>query len=85
MIETPAISTGNGTAKLKKPRKQRENISRYPCSINFGVTAAMAQSLIRMCPVNGPFSQSVYGRLLLHRGLIADDPQYRREMGGENG
>jgi hypothetical protein len=86
MTDPATVSTresGNGVGKVKKARKQRENISRYPASINFGVTVAMAQSLIRMCPHNGPFNQSTYGRLLIHRGLLTDDPQYRREMGGE--
>jgi hypothetical protein len=83
-LSTHATSTG-GT-KQKKPRKQRENISRYPASVNFGITATMAQSLLRMCPSNGPFSQSTYLRLLLHRGLIQDDPAYAaaiQEHGGK--
>jgi hypothetical protein len=71
-----------GTNGSKKPRRQRENISRYPASANFSITTAMAQSLIRMCPAAGPFNQSTYLRLLLHRGLLADDPEYRKQTQG---
>jgi hypothetical protein len=83
MTEQQAISPqiNGGT---KKPRKQRENVGRYPASVTVSVTTAMAESLIRMCPVNGPFSQSVYLRLLLHRGLLADDPAYQHAVGGNH-
>jgi hypothetical protein len=79
MSEQVAVSPQtNGT---KKPRKQRENVGRYPASVTVSITTAMAESLIRMCPANGPFNQSVYLRLLLHRGLLADDPMYQRSVG----
>jgi hypothetical protein len=83
MLEQPQISTHqspDGGAKQKKPRKQRENIQRFPAAVNFSITAAMADSLMRMTPTNGPFSQSVYLRLLLHRGLVQDDPIYSRDI-----
>jgi hypothetical protein len=85
MIEPATISireSGNGTAKIKKPRKRRENVSRFPVSVNFGITASMGLSIGRMCPANGPFNQSTYLRLLVHRGLLQDDPEYREQMGG---
>jgi hypothetical protein len=80
----PSTQTNGKAAEAaeKKPRKQRENVSRYPQAVNFSVTEAMAQSLVRMCPAGGPFNQSTYLRLLLHRGLMQDDPVYQRSIGG---
>jgi hypothetical protein len=66
----------------KKPRQQREAVSNYPYRVNFNVSETMAQSLMRMCPIGGPIGQSGYLRLLLHRGLVQDDPQYRLAFGG---
>jgi hypothetical protein len=65
-----------------KPRRQRENVSNYPYRVNFNVSKAMAESLMRMTPTGGPIGQSAYLRLLLHRGLAQDDPQYARALGG---
>jgi hypothetical protein len=79
--EQPVVNPTNGA---KKPREQRESIRRYPASVTVSITMAMAESLVRMCPVNGPLSQSVYLRLLLHQGLMADDAAYRQAMGGNN-
>jgi hypothetical protein len=70
----------SGEKKPRKPRKQRENFTRYPVSVNFSITASMGASLVRMCPHNGPFNQSSYLRLVLHRALITDDPIYQRAM-----
>ena len=86
-FEMPApttVSTGNGAAKAKKPRKKRVDVSRFPVSANFGITASMGLSIGRMCPANGPFNQSTYLRLLVHRGLLQDDPVYRQQMEGSN-
>jgi len=63
-------------AKAKKPRKQRENVSRYPHTVSLAITVEMARGIMRMCPSSGPFNQSTYLRLLLHRGLLTDDPSY---------
>jgi hypothetical protein len=34
------VSTGNGAAKAKKPRKKRVDVSRFPVSANFGITVS---------------------------------------------
>jgi hypothetical protein len=76
ITETSPVSAANG----KKPRKKRENVTRFGLTISVAIPQTMAESLIRMCPANGPFNQSTYLRLLLHRGLMADDPQYCRTI-----
>jgi hypothetical protein len=81
MPERPSVSATNG---VKKPRKKRESVSRYPLTVSFNITPGMAQSLLRMTAIGGPLTQSQYGRLLLHRGLLQDDPVYRQQMEGSN-
>jgi hypothetical protein len=81
---TEQLATSPTTNGTKKPRKQRENVTKFTGSVTVSVTEAMVQSLIRMCPINGPINQSTYLRLLLHRGLMADDPAYAAAIGGNH-
>jgi hypothetical protein len=69
-------------AQAKKPRAKRASVQRYPANLTVAVTEGMVQALARMTPAGGPFSQSTYTRLLLHRGLLQDDAIYRASFGG---
>jgi hypothetical protein len=73
------VSASNGQ---RKARKARTIVRRYPATVNYGITQAMALSIMRLCPPGGPFSQSQYLRMILHERLAATDPNYMREPDG---
>jgi hypothetical protein len=75
-VSSNPVSAANGA---RKARKARTIVRRYVATVNYGVTAAMAQSIVRMCPDNGPFSQSDYLRMVYHQYALANDPLYMKE------
>jgi hypothetical protein len=80
-VQLPAAPEAQANG-AKKPRRPRASTSRFPASINAGITVEMAQALERQTPAHGPISQSVYLRMIVHQALLRDDQQYRASFGG---
>jgi hypothetical protein len=63
------------------PRRGRKGSPvRYPASLNYTVTRAMARMIERLCPPSGPFTQSQLGRAALHEWGLAHDQAYLQEV-----
>jgi hypothetical protein len=54
---------------------------KFPHSMNFGVTQAMAEAVQELCTPQSPFTQSDVGRIALHSYLLGNSERYRRAIG----
>jgi hypothetical protein len=80
LTATPDTHTAPSVSTPAPRRKQRPMQRRFSHTINCSITARQAAALDRICPDDGPITKSNYIRLLLHRGLAADDPAYAADV-----
>ena len=80
MTEVTQVTTQNGAAKK---RKQRPMVAKFPATMNFGITLAMAEGVQRLSPPSSPFTQSDIGRIALHSYLLSNDELYRRAIAAD--
>jgi hypothetical protein len=76
MTEQPAVSA-------RPKRKQRVMQIRFPATMNFGITAAMAIAIEELCGPNSPFTQSDVGRMALHSYLLGNSASYQHAIASE--
>jgi hypothetical protein len=78
---TESAGPAPAVASIKAKARQKA-IVKFPCRFHCAITAAMAESLARMTGGNALLSESDIGRLALHSYLLANDPQYTKQMRG---
>lgn len=82
VLEQTITPTRDGAEAQPKKRKQRPMVSRFPSTMNFGITAEMAAAVQELCTPASPFTQSDVGRIALHSYLLGNSERYRRAIGG---
>jgi len=69
-----------------KARKRQSPVVKFPGRFHMAITGAMINSLRRLTGGNSLLAEADIGRLALHAYLLANDPMYEREIGGnQNG
>jgi hypothetical protein len=86
MSMTSNTPSPNAAQVGAKPMAKRRHapIERFPLRFHCAITVAMGNSLKRLTGGNALLAESDIGRLALHSYLLANDPHYRRAMGGGN-
>jgi hypothetical protein len=81
-VEMTAIPTRDSAAAQPKRRAQRPMQTKFPCSMNFGITLAMHEAIQELCSPASHYTQSRIGQDALHFYLLSNSERYRRAIGG---
>jgi hypothetical protein len=84
VLEQTINPTLSNAEPQPKRRAQRPMEKKFPHSMNFGVTQAMAEAIQELCTPQSPFTQSDVGRISLHSYLLVNSERYRRAIGGNS-
>jgi hypothetical protein len=75
------MSLNVSETKPEEPKRRPGRPAKYPGIVSVNVTKQMSESIERLLK-GSHVNQSVLLREFLHRGLVAADPDYKRQVGG---